>query len=67
MRGCAGRFRRAIVIGPAHYVPFQGIAAPSHDALLTPLGEVTDFDTHRIGNALQTWEYPAPAGWVASC
>ncbi len=40
VRGCADRFARAIVVGPAHYVPFQGIAAPSHDAFLTPLGEV---------------------------
>ena len=26
---------------------------------------MTEFGTHRIGNDLQTWEYPAPAGWVA--
>jgi AmmeMemoRadiSam system protein B len=40
VRGCADRFARAVVVGPAHYVPFRGIAAPSHDAFLTPLGKV---------------------------
>jgi len=32
-----------------------------------PLGEVSEFDTYRIGGApqLQTWEYAVPAGWVA--
>lgn len=33
-------FRRAIVIGPAHFVPFKGIAAPSHSAFATPVGDV---------------------------
>jgi AmmeMemoRadiSam system protein B len=29
---------RALVIGPAHYVPMRGLAAPSHAAFATPLG-----------------------------
>jgi AmmeMemoRadiSam system protein B len=33
-------FKRAIVIGPTHYVPFRGIAAPSAAAFATPIGEV---------------------------
>lgn len=33
-------FKRAIVIGPAHYIPFRGIAAPSAAAFATPIGEV---------------------------
>jgi AmmeMemoRadiSam system protein B len=33
-------FARALVIGPAHYVPIRGLAAPSHAAFATPLGEV---------------------------
>jgi AmmeMemoRadiSam system protein B len=35
-----GRIGRAIVVGPAHFVPFVGIAAPSHAAFTTPLGEM---------------------------
>jgi AmmeMemoRadiSam system protein B len=33
-----GRIRRAVVIGPAHYVWFEGVAAPSSTAFQTPLG-----------------------------
>jgi MEMO1 family protein len=32
--------RRAVVVGPAHFVPFRGIAAPGAGAFRTPLGEV---------------------------
>ena len=32
------RIRRAVVIGPAHYVWFEGVAAPSSAAFQTPLG-----------------------------
>ena len=35
-----GRFRRAVVIGPAHFVAVRGIAAPSYAAFATPLGEM---------------------------
>lgn len=31
---------RAVVVGPAHFVRFGGIAAPSYTAFATPLGEV---------------------------
>ena len=34
------RFHRAIVLGPAHFVPFKGIAAPSHRAFATPFGDM---------------------------
>ncbi|MCX8048954.1 MAG: AmmeMemoRadiSam system protein B [Methylohalobius sp.] len=34
------RIRRVVLIGPAHYVPFRGLAVPSVDAFLTPLGSV---------------------------
>jgi AmmeMemoRadiSam system protein B len=33
-------FRRALLLGPAHYVPVSGVAAPSSTAFATPLGEV---------------------------
>jgi AmmeMemoRadiSam system protein B len=36
----APRIRRAVVIGPAHFVPFRGVAVPSADAFRTPLGDV---------------------------
>lgn len=38
--GAAGRVRRVLVIGPAHYVPVAGLAAPAADAFRTPLGAV---------------------------
>ena len=36
----ASAIRRAVVVGPAHFVPFRGIAVPSAVAFRTPLGEV---------------------------
>ena len=39
VRHC-GWIERAVVIGPAHFVPFFGIAAPSDRAFATPLGEM---------------------------
>jgi AmmeMemoRadiSam system protein B len=40
LRGRAEKIERVVVIGPAHYMPFQGIALPSADAFATPLGRV---------------------------
>ena len=40
VRGLRGRIARAAVLGPAHFVPFRGIAAPSDTAFATPLGKV---------------------------
>ena len=39
---------RVVVIGPAHYVPFRGIAAPTAAAFATPLGSVP-IDQEAIG------------------
>jgi AmmeMemoRadiSam system protein B len=36
----AAQIRRGVVVGPAHFVPFRGIAVPSAAAFRTPLGEV---------------------------
>ena len=36
----AGRIRRVVLLGPAHFVPFAGLALPGSSALATPLGEV---------------------------
>ncbi len=40
LRGHAAAIRRVVLIGPAHYAPLTGSAAPSNSAWLTPLGEV---------------------------
>ena len=32
--------RRVVVLGPAHFVPFRGMAVPSVDTFATPLGSV---------------------------
>src|SRR5262249_38411981 len=40
VRALLGQIKRVVVVGPAHFVPFSGIAAPSHTAFLTPLGEL---------------------------
>jgi AmmeMemoRadiSam system protein B len=40
VRALATAVRRVLVIGPAHYVSFRGIAAPSATAFSTPLGEM---------------------------
>ncbi len=32
--------RRILLIGPAHRVPVEGLAAPTHDAFATPLGQI---------------------------
>lgn len=37
----AGSIRRVVLIGPAHYVPFSGIAIPTSSAFETPLGPVS--------------------------
>jgi hypothetical protein len=36
----ARQIRRVVVIGPAHFVPFRGIALPTAQAFRTPLGDV---------------------------
>ncbi len=36
----ANAIKRVVLIGPAHYVPFAGIALPTVDAFETPLGQV---------------------------
>jgi AmmeMemoRadiSam system protein B len=41
----ATRFRRVLVLGPAHHAAFAGVAAPFADSFATPLGAV---DVDRI-------------------
>lgn len=33
-------YTRVVLVGPSHYVPFEGIAASGDDAFVTPLGRV---------------------------
>jgi AmmeMemoRadiSam system protein B len=40
LRPLHGRIERALIIGPAHFVSFLGISAPSDTAFTTPLGNV---------------------------
>jgi MEMO1 family protein len=40
LRARAHSITRVVLIGPAHYVPVRGIAAPTVDAFETPLGRV---------------------------
>jgi AmmeMemoRadiSam system protein B len=40
LRAGAARIRRVVVIGPAHFVPIRGLAAPLVAAFRTPLGDV---------------------------
>lgn len=36
----AGQINRVVLLGPAHRVPVKGMAVPTSDSFLTPLGEV---------------------------
>ena len=40
LRAGAAKIRRVVVIGPAHFVPIRGLAAPLVAAFRTPLGDV---------------------------
>jgi len=40
VRHMADRVRRVILLGPAHRHPFRGLAAPSAEGMVTPLGVV---------------------------
>lgn len=41
VRSPSSGISRVLLLGPAHHVPFAGIAAPFADSFATPLGEVT--------------------------
>jgi len=40
LRDSGSTIKRVVLIGPAHYVPVRGIAAPTVNALETPLGHI---------------------------
>jgi hypothetical protein len=35
-----GRIRRVVLLGPSHFVPFHGLAAPSAETFATPLAQI---------------------------
>lgn len=43
----AGQIRRVVVVGPAHFVAFRGIALPRWNVFRTPLGDLTIPDAPR--------------------
>jgi AmmeMemoRadiSam system protein B len=45
-------FERVLLIGPPHFVPVHGIAAPSSSAFATPLGEIA-IDTDAIAELVE--------------
>jgi len=49
---CFDAIRRVVLLGPAHRVPFNGLAVPSAVAFATPLGEV-EVDRRAIACALE--------------
>ena len=40
LRPLGGTVTRVVLLGPSHYVPFDGVAVPSVDVFATPLGDV---------------------------
>lgn len=41
LKAAHGRIRRVVLLGPSHRVPFSGLAVPSADQFLTPLGSIS--------------------------
>ncbi|MCG6988826.1 MAG: AmmeMemoRadiSam system protein B [Gemmatimonadetes bacterium] len=60
VRGTAATFRRVVLLGPSHYVPFRGLALPECEAFSTPLGE------HAVdaGGARELSAHPAVRRWA---
>ena len=52
LSGSFEAIRRVVLLGPAHRVPFRGLAVPSADAFATPLGEI-EIDRRAIARALE--------------
>ena len=40
LRPIADQIERVVLLGPSHYVPFRGLAAPSAERYVTPLGAI---------------------------
>jgi MEMO1 family protein len=67
LRERAQSVKRVVLIGPAHFVPLRGIAAPTVDAFETPLGRV-GVDRHALSAiADAVVEADAPRSNCPSC
>jgi len=51
LSGAAGMVRRVVLLGPAHRMGFDGLAAHSAEVFITPLGEVP-VDRHSVDSLL---------------
>jgi AmmeMemoRadiSam system protein B len=51
LRPLRGRIERVVLLGPSHRVPLEGLAVPSAEVFLTPLGEVA-VDREAVARAL---------------
>jgi len=51
LRGLRGRIERVLLFGPSHFVRVRGLAVPSSDTFVTPLGRVP-IDTEAVQLAL---------------
>ena len=40
LRSVADKIKKVVLLGPAHRIPFKGLAAPTSDGFVTPLGVV---------------------------
>ncbi len=53
LRAAAHTITRVVLLGPAHFVPLHGLAVPTVDAFLTPLGAVpVDLDARAVALGL---------------
>ena len=51
LKAVADKIKKVVLLGPAHRVPFAGLAAPSSEGFITPLG-VVPIDQQAIKNIL---------------
>jgi MEMO1 family protein len=58
LQPCRQRYRRVLLLGPCHSVPFSGLAVSDADAFRTPLGDVP-LDRAEIDALIDSLERPA--------
>jgi hypothetical protein len=58
LRRHAAKVQRVVLVGPAHFVPLAGCAAPAATAWLTPLGELPVEDAAGLGDHLAVDDAP---------
>ena len=58
LRRHAAQVERVVLVGPAHFVPLTGCAAPASDAWATPLGELPVVDATGLAEHLAVDDAP---------